>query len=182
MGAIDDAYSDDLNANETTVVELNDGRLLFNTRDQGGKAAGTRGQAYSSDGGGSFDGNSESDYQTFVPCEEVFDPPVVQCAMLRAESLEDGGSMNLILFSGPDENGPSGKGRTDLRIRYSVDETATWVDGPLIHEGPAAYSDLVRLGAGEYGVLFEAGKKGNRSHDEIVFVRLRLEELEIGEK
>ena len=36
-----------MNANETTVVELNDGRLYFNTRDQGGKAEGTRGEAYS---------------------------------------------------------------------------------------------------------------------------------------
>lgn len=177
LGAIDDTYSDDLNANETTVVELNDGRLLFNTRDQGGKAEGTRGQAYSSDGGNSFDRNADGNYQKFSPCDEIIDPPVVQCAILRAESTEDGAPLNLILFSGPDENGPTGKGRSDLRIRYSTDETTTWQDGPLIHEGPAAYSDMVRLGLGEYGVLFEAGDKGKKSHDEIVFVRVRREDL-----
>src|SRR5690606_23014696 len=38
MGAIDPTYEDGLNANETTVVELNDGRLYFNTRDQNGEA------------------------------------------------------------------------------------------------------------------------------------------------
>ena len=42
LGAIDDTYEDDFKANETTVVELNDGRLYFNSRDQNGAAAGTR--------------------------------------------------------------------------------------------------------------------------------------------
>ena len=37
----------------------------------------------------------------------------------------------LIVFSGPDENGPSGKGRSDLRLRYSTDEAKSWKDGPL---------------------------------------------------
>lgn len=182
LGAIDDTYSDDLNANETTVVELNDGRLLFNTRDQGGKAANTRGQVYSSDGGLTFDKNSKGKYQTFVPCDAVLDPPVVQCALMRAESVDDGSSINLILFSGPDENGPTGKGRSDLRIRYSVDETVTWNDGPLIHEGPAAYSDMVRLGPGDYGLLFECGEKGAQGHDEIVFVRVSLDDLGLKER
>lgn len=69
----------------------------------------------------------------------------MQCAILRGASTLDGDKRNLILFSGLDENGPSGKGRSDLRIRYTTDETKTWQDGPLIHIGPAAYSDRVRI-------------------------------------
>ncbi len=171
LGAIDDTYKDDLNANETTVVELGDGRLYFNTRDQRGEAKGTRGGAYSSDGGESFDRSPDDRYRYFRPSSNHLDPPVVQCSLLRAASA-DGDKGNLILFSGPDENGPTGKGRSDLRIRYTTDETATWRDGPLIHVGPAAYSDMILLGPGEYGVLFEAGKKGVSKPNEIVFARL----------
>ncbi|MEO2015048.1 MAG: sialidase family protein [Fuerstiella sp.] len=179
LGAIDDTYDDDLKANETTVIELNDGRLYFNTRDQHGGATGTRGVAYSSDGGQTFDPATDANYKWFSPAAESFDPPVVQCALLRAASSLDGDDRNLILFSGPDESGPSGKGRSDLRLRYSTDETATWHDGPLIHEGPAAYSDLVRLRAAKFGVLFEAGSKGRKGHNRINFVRFGVADLKL---
>jgi arylsulfatase A-like enzyme len=177
LGAVDDSYDDPLNANETTVVELNDGRLYFNTRDQNGEAPGTRGSAYSQDGGETFDAATLSGYRSFTPSADVLDPPVVQCCLLRAASTLDGDELNLILFSGPDESGPSGKGRSDLRIRYSLDETKSWIDGPLIHEGPAAYSDLVRLAPNEYGILFEAGDQGQRRYDRIDFVRFRRQQL-----
>ncbi len=177
MGAIDDTYEDGLNSNETTVVELNDGRLYFNTRDQNGKAPGTRGAAYSSDGGKSFDATEDKAYKWFSPITETLDPPVVQCALLRAASTKLGDSRNLILFSGPDENGPTGKGRSDLRIRYSTDETKSWKDGPLIHEGPAAYSDMVKLDSQEapFGVLFEAGDPGKSAYQRINFTTFSIE-------
>jgi sialidase-1 len=179
LGAIDNTYDDDMKANETTVVELNDGRLYFNTRDQNGKAIGTRGGAYSSDGGESFDRSSNETYKWFMPEPDPFDPPVVQCALTRGLSTLLGDKSNLILFSGPDESGPSGKGRSDLRLRYSTDETVTWHDGPLIHEGPAAYSDMVRLKAGQFGILFEAGTKGQKRYDRIDFVPFDLDDLDL---
>lgn len=180
LGAIDDTYEDGLNANETTVVELNDGRLYFNTRDQNGESKGTRGGAYSSDGGESFVRSPDEAYAYFQPSPEQLDPPVVQSSLLRASSTANGDERDLILFSGPDENGPTGKGRSDLRIRYTTDETVTWHDGPLIHEGPAAYSDMIRLAPGQYGVLFEAGQKGNKRSDQIVFARLTDEKILLG--
>ena len=179
LGAIDDTYGDDLKANETTVVELNDGRLYFNTRDQKGKAVGSRGIAYSSDGGSTFDHAKNEDYRYFVPAGAPFDPPVVQCALLRFSSALNGDARNLILFSGPDESGPTGKGRSDLRLRYSTDETATWHDGPLIHEGPAAYSDMVKLTTTQVGILFEAGAKGEKGYDRIDFVRFHVKDLKL---
>ena len=168
LGAVDDSYEDGLEANETTVVELNDGRLYFNTRDQNGPAPGTRGAAYSSDGGLSWDHPDDSRYQAFVPLPEPFDPPVVQCALLRVWSTRNGDPSNLILFSGPDESGPYGAGRSDLSIRYSTDETQSWHDGALIHAGPAAYSDLVKLG-NRVGILYEAGNPGTDRYDRIDF-------------
>ena len=70
LGAIDDSYEDTFKANETTVVELNDGRLYFNSRDQRGDAPGNRGGAYSSDGGATFDTSEHPDYVTYVPSGE----------------------------------------------------------------------------------------------------------------
>lgn len=179
MGAIDDTYEDGLNSNETTAVELNDGRVYFNTRDQNGTAPGTRGEAYSADGGATFEPCSSNGYKWFAPLGALLDAPVVQCALLRAASVQTGDSQNLILFSGPDENGPTGKGRSDLRVRYSTDETATWKDGPLLHEGPAAYSDLVRItpDGTNFGLLFEAGDKGGSAYERIDFKTFSMAEI-----
>jgi sialidase-1 len=99
------------------------------------------------------------------------DPPVVQCAVLGVTVGSGTDRRDLILFTGPDESGPSGKGRSDLRVRYSTDQAKTWRDGPLIHEGPAAYSDLVQLPGGDVGILFEAGLKGKKRYDRILFQR-----------
>ena len=180
LGAVDDTYDDGLNANETTVVELNDGRLYINTRDQNGSAPGTRGEAISSDGGASFDPSGVPDYRWFRPAPEVLDPPVVQCCLLRAGSVLTGDPRNVILFSGPDENGPFGKGRSDLRIRYSTDEAQSWRDGLLIHEGPAAYSDMVRFAEerNTIGVLYEAGGPEQKRYNEIRFTVFKLSDLE----
>ena len=168
LGAIDDTYDDGLNANETTVVELSDGVLYFNTRDQNGKAPGTRGEAWSTDGGRTFDSMSKN-WKQFRPVPAVLDPPVVQCALLKV-------SDELILFSGPDSNGPTGEGRSDLRIRYSTDQAKSWTDGPLIHTGPAAYSDLVMVDSKTVGVLFESGKK--KPYERIQFAPIRVGDLQ----
>ncbi|QDS91783.1 Sialidase precursor [Roseimaritima multifibrata] len=182
LGAVDDTYEDDLRANETTVVELSDGRLYINTRDQQGKSSGTRGAAYSSDGGESYEPATNKDYKWFSPLSAPFDPPVVQCSLLRAASADNSAATSVILFSGPDENGPSGKGRSDLRIRFSTDDTKTWQDGPLLHTGPAAYSDMVELKPGHIGVLFEAGDKGSKSANRIDFLTFQLQDLGLTSK
>ena len=172
LGAVDESYGDGLGANETTVVELNDGRLLFNTRDQNGKAPGTRGVAWSRDGGESFE-SGDPDWRNFRPIGGVLDPPVVQCALQRAGE-------DLLVFSGPDENGPSGKGRTDLRLRWSRDEGDTWQDGPLVHVGPAAYSDMVMTAAGALGLLFECGDAGQKNtYQRIVFTLISIDSVTI---
>jgi sialidase-1 len=169
LGAIDETYNDGLGANETTVVELSDGTLYFNTRDQNGDAPGTRGEAWSRDGGETFDSRS-SKWNAFRPAPAILDPPVVQCSLLRA-------SEKLIVFSGPDTDGPSGKGRSDLRLRFSTDQAESWVDGPLIHLGPAAYSDLVLVDQDVIGVLFENGDpSGRNSSQRISFARVNFPE------
>lgn len=177
LGAIDASYQDGVNANETAVVELNGGQLYFNTRDQKGPAIGTRAAARSNDGGVSFVDSDEVGKGPFAILGAPFDPPVVQCSLLRVKSRALGDAMDLILFSGPDESGPSGKGRSDLRIRYSLDEAQSWQDGPLIHVGPAAYSDMVVLDDQRIGVIFEAGKPGQKRYDRIDFRAIEIGQI-----
>jgi len=161
LGAIDATYKDGLNANETTAVELGDGTLYINTRDQGGDAPGNRGEAWSRDGGETFE-SRDPKWKAFRPAPAILDPPVVQCSLIRAGDM--------LVFSGPDENGPNGKGRSDLRLRYSKDEAESWKDGPLIYVGPASYSDLVVINPATLGVLFECGEK--KSAERIDFARV----------
>ncbi|WP_166828711.1 sialidase family protein [Thalassoroseus pseudoceratinae] len=177
LGAVDDSYDDGLNSNETTVVELNDGSLYFNTRDQHGSAPGTRGGTISRDGGETFEKSTDSKHSPFVPVLDPIDPPVVQCALLRAASKLDGDKQNLILFSGPDESGPTGKGRSDMRIRYSTDEAKSWQDGPLIYTGPAAYSDMVKLAPNTFGIVFESDKPGGKLYTRIQFTRFTTQDV-----
>lgn len=165
LGAIDDTYADGIGANETTVVELADGTLYVNTRNQAGVARESRGETFSRDGGDSF----ESDHllwKAFRPAPAILDPPVVQCSLLNVAD-------ELIVFSGPDQNGPSGTGRSDLRFRYSTDQAKSWNDGPLIHIGPAAYSDLVAIDNDTVGVVFENGDASSRdAYQRISFARV----------
>jgi sialidase-1 len=102
------------------------------------------------------------------------DPPVVQCGLLRVNLRSGKNNQGIILFSGPDESGPSGRGRSDLRIRYSTDEANSWQDGLLIHIGPAAYSDMVQVDADTLAILYEAGDVGNNRYDRIDFLRIPL--------
>lgn len=168
LGAVDDTYEDDIHANETTVVELKNGVLYFNTRDHQGQAPGTRGETWSFDGGSSFK-TKHSEWKAFQPAHEILDPPVVQCSILRL-------STGMIVFSGPDENGPSGPGRSDLKLRFSEDEAKSWQDGRLIHLGPAAYSDMIETDDGLLGVLFENGDAGGKNaYERISFARVPIE-------
>jgi hypothetical protein len=56
----------------------------------------------------------------------------------------------------------------------SFDEAKTWRRKTVIHRGPVAYSDIVKLNGERVGVLYEAGKK---LYDEIVFATFGLEDL-----
>jgi len=146
LGAVDESYDDGLNANETTAAELPDGTIYFNTRNHRGQGPSTRGEAYSDDAGETF----RDPLRPFAYGDAVLDPPVVQASVLAL----DGGAL---LFSAPDNSGPTGEGRSDLSIRWSSDGGYSWADHQLLHVGPVAYSDMVKLGKERVGILYEAG-------------------------
>jgi sialidase-1 len=144
------------------AVELVDGRVYVNARDQHGSNPATRALAYSSDGGESFDA-------PFAP-EPKITTPVVQNSAIRFAAMDRGDERNVLLYSCPGD----AKQRRDLMILLSFDEGATWPVKKVIHKGPAAYSDLVKLDDERVGVLYEAGEK---LYGEIVFEAVDLQEL-----
>lgn len=146
LGAIDTrSNGEPVFPNENVATELVDGRVYFNARDQQGSSAENRAIAYSSDGGITYDAPFVADGQ--------FVTPVVQNSVLRFAATDEGDPQNILIYSGPGQ----ANSRSDLTIRVSLDEGTTWLAPTVVHPGPAAYSDLVKLSDEQIGVLFEAG-------------------------
>ncbi|GIH14542.1 sialidase family protein [Rugosimonospora africana] len=147
-----------VNANETAVAQLPDGRLYVNTRNQNGTAPGNRADGYSRDGG-----------QTLVAplCPRVdLTGPIVQGSLLAPSA--PGAPL---LYAGPAD--PAA--RAAMTLRASRDAGATWRPVRELSRLPAAYSDLVELDADTIGVLYETGSAG--PYEAIAFQRVDLREL-----
>jgi sialidase-1 len=163
LGAADThAPESPLHPNECVAVELVDGRVYVNARNQEGSDPAKRAVAYSSDGGQSFDAR-------FV-AEPQIASPVVQNSLIRFSATDQGDGRDLLVHCGPGDP----KARRDLTILTSRDEGKTWGQKTVVHPGPAAYCDLVKLDATHLGVLFEAGEK---LYGEIAFGTVAMEEL-----
>ncbi|MBM1105415.1 exo-alpha-sialidase [Aurantibacter crassamenti] len=139
IGAVDENLKDAVQANETTIAELPDGRIYINTRDQnGGSKEKNRGETFSLDGGLTF--------QEPIVESDKFPSPVVQAALLSWN-----GDKNQILFSTPSSKNK----RENLVIMTSSDNVKTWNTLFKVHEGYSAYSDLVQMDENTLGVIYE---------------------------
>lgn len=127
--------------NECTVAELSDGRLLLNMRNYD-RSQRSRKIAYSEDGGQSWG-------------ELSFDPvliePVCQASLLMVHREAEKSYTLFFLNPAHEEK------RCMMTLRSSDDEGLSWSGSRVLHEGPAAYSDLCSLGDGSLGCLYEAG-------------------------
>lgn len=122
--------------NECMAVELGDGRVYLNMRARDVK---TRSMAWSEDRG--------ETWSTPVPDAGLPDP-VCQASVLRVGER--------VFFANP-----SGPGRANLLIRVSDDGANTWEDFRVVHEGPAAYSDMDFLSSAEALLcMYECGDVG----------------------
>lgn len=143
-------------ANETTVAQLPDGRLYFNSRNQG--AAGNRVDAYSTDGGETLAAPYALQPGLVIP--------KVQASVLQTVRPD------LLLFSGPSD--PAS--RKALAIRASSDGGRTWRQTLVVSPAPAAYSDLVQLTGSTVGLLYETGVSG--TYETITFRQLPMRDLD----
>lgn len=125
-------------ANESKIVELQDGRWMINSRVNGG---GMRHVHVSDDYG-----------QTWAsrPEPELIDPGC-NGSIIRYTQVRDGYKKNRLLFS----NAKMEEGRENMTVRISYDEGQTWSAGKTIYPGSSAYSSLTILDNGEIGLFFE---------------------------
>jgi sialidase-1 len=136
--------------NESTVAELNDGRLMLNMR----SSTGFRMVSISNDGGVTWEKVRE-DYNLL--------DPVCQASLLNGEYS---GAHQLFIsncFSSTRDN---------MTIRMSSDNGTRWTKTYKVYEGPAAYSDLVLLPNDRIGILYEAGK--SKPYEGIAFKSVEL--------
>jgi sialidase-1 len=129
-GAVPDDKTD-----ECTAVELDNGNLLLNMRNNGGEHC--RKTSISTDGGQTW-GN--------VICTTTLPEPVCQGAMLRYKK-------GLFLFTNPAHS----RKRKNLSL-YTSTNGINWVLRTVICRGKSAYSDMVALPNGKLLCIYETGK------------------------
>jgi sialidase-1 len=126
-------------ANEVQFVELNDGSVMLNARNQGGEKR--RKIAFSHDGG-----------ETWSPTQTdaILIEPVCQASVLRHPGNDDP-AKDVLLFSNP----ATQSARTNGTIRLSRDEGKTWRISRVLYAGSFGYSCLTSLPDQAVGCLFE---------------------------
>jgi len=127
-------------ANEVQFVELNDGSVMLNARNQGGGEK-LRKISTSRDGGETW---------TTTYHDATLIEPVCQASILRHPGNGDPAA-DVFLFSNPGTK----TGRTNGTIRLSRDEGKTWPASRVLYPGGFAYSCLASLPDGSAGCLFE---------------------------
>ena len=131
----------DRGTNECEAVELTNGDIMLNMRNQG-TGRRDRAVAISKDGGETW---GETTYDKQLP------EPVCQGSIIR-HSWPLNGNPGMLLFSNP----ATKKGRENMILRGSFDDGKTWPVQKLIEPGKAAYSHLAVLPNGDIAHLYEA--------------------------
>ena len=143
--------------NESTVAELPKGVLMLNMRNAGPSRF--RQVSLSKDGGDSW---SE------VKSDTALIEPVCQGNLLWYKYKR---KKPFLVFSNPANQ----KARTTMTVRISYDKGKTWKLQNVLHEGPAAYSNLVVLPNGNLGCFYEAGNA--KPYEGIVFEELSFNDF-----
>lgn len=163
---------------ECQLVELANGDVMLVARDESAEDAPDNLRhrvAISRDGG-----------ETWEPARRAEELITPRChGAVERFHLAPPNDKNRLLFSGPASPCREPKhpyGRTNLTVRVSCDEGATWSQGRTIWPHPSSYSDIAILDDGTIGLVYERGPEGStRYWDEIQFARFDLPWLSAGE-
>ncbi|MDO6142261.1 exo-alpha-sialidase [Paenarthrobacter aurescens] len=133
---------------ENKTVELSDGRVLLNSRDNANQ--GYRKVAISTDGGATYGP---------VTLDTELPDPANNGAIARMfpDAAQGSADAKKLIFT----NANSKTGRENVSARISCDDGATWPGVRTIRPGFSAYSTVTRLEAGKFGVLYEGNYTDN---------------------
>lgn len=133
---------------ENKTVELSDGRVLLNSRDNANQ--GYRKVAISTDGGATY-GPVTQDTELPDPANNG------AIARMFPDAAQGSADAKKLIFT----NANSKTGRENVSARVSCDDGATWPGVRTIRAGFSAYSTVTRLEAGKFGVLYEGNYTDN---------------------
>ncbi|MBF8187172.1 exo-alpha-sialidase [Nonomuraea sp. K274] len=139
-----------IGAQELSLFERSDGSVFVVARNEEGTAETVDRAAYavSRDQGETF----EVDFSLLPPLG--LPARGVQASALALRAKDRDGYDRALLAA------PAGSERVNLTIRSSFDGGRTWQapqDGALVRDGISAYSDMIDLGGGKYGIIYEGG-------------------------
>ncbi len=147
------------NANESKLVELDDGSLMINCRQE---TSNKRLIGQTDD-----DGNSWYN----IHYDNTLIEPRCNASFIRYTSVLDGYEKSRLLFSNP----ASTSSRVNMKVRLSYDEGESWTNGKVLFPGGSAYSSLTVLDDHTIGLFYEA-----KGYKEIRFARFSLDWLTDG--
>jgi sialidase-1 len=145
-----------INPNETVAVQLADGTVMLNVRNE--SKARRRIIVTSPDGA---TGWSEPFFQ-----EDLIDP-VCMAGLTRYEHK----GKSLLLFTNPDVL----RGRSNITVRVSEDEGKTWPFSRSIEPGWSAYSDVTVTQSGTILCFYGRSQKPNFAGDRLTVARFTLD-------
>lgn len=165
--------SDFVNPSETAAVQLSDGRVMLNVRNESKQH---RRIVVTSN-----DGATKWSAPGFVP--DLLEP-ICMASMIRL-SLARREGRNRLLFSNPDNlERAAGKAepgrnrdRKNLTVKLSYDEGETWPASRVLEAGVAGYSDLAVAREGTILCFYERGGK-DQDHFKTAFLTLARFNLE----
>ena len=153
----------DSKSTETQVVELSDGSLRLDTRNQRPQEQPhCRYYSISRDGGRTW---------TAAVRDETLLDTACQASILRHPFRQPGYDKDLILFANA---ASTFQNRVNMTVRLSYDDGKTWPVARSVHPGPSAYCCLVSLPDGSIGLLYEGG---DWRYERINFARFDLKWL-----
>ena len=145
---------------ESAVVELSDGSLMLNSRDNRNRQdkSKTNGRAVSVT-------SNLGDHWTIHESDHGALPEPVCMASLISHQLDDG--RRVLFFSNPNHTSK----RKKMTVQMSLDDGATWNKQILLDQDGGAYSSLVMVDHDTLGILYES------SRADLIFQTIDLKEF-----
>jgi sialidase-1 len=154
------------NTTESQVIELDNGSLMLNMRDNRNREdkseTNGRSVAISDDLGKTWD-----EYQT---SKNALIEPVCMASIIKENFMISGKHTNIILFSNP----ASKYRRKDMTLKFSFDDGKSWASeyNTLLDEGTGrGYSCMTKIDDQHIGILYES------SRADLVFQVINIEEI-----
>ncbi|MDQ3622122.1 MAG: glycoside hydrolase [Verrucomicrobiota bacterium] len=165
-----------INPNETVAIELADGRVMLNVRNE--SRAHRRLVTISEDGATGW---------STPKFDDALLEPICMGSIIRLSLAKDGGR-NRILFSNPDnlsradgkEEPGKNRDRKNVSVKLSYDEGQTWAEAKPIEPGPSMYSDLAVTKSGTILCFYGRGEKPGFAGERLTVARFNLEWLTDG--